>query len=135
MTLADRAALALALLAGGCAVAESLSREMPLIACFSALAALVLAGAQLLCGRRRRAGARLWLQRHEDGRLEVRAGPGPAVAATLGPGTRMVGPSVFLDLRYGGHGYRRWLTPFDVPAADLRRWSVVLPSSGRAACS
>ena len=52
---------------------------------------------------------------------------------------RALGPSVFLEFDHLVDGRRtrcrRWLTPLDVPASVLRRWAVVLPSSGRAARS
>ncbi len=107
------------------------------------LAMLVLAGAALGCGlhlvRRRsvRHGA-MWLRLGTDGALYLLAGDAPAAMATLGPGTRRLGPSVFLDLRVASAGgcrrVCRWLTPFDVAAADLRRWIVVLPHCRGVAC-
>ena len=71
----------------------------------------------------------LWL--HTTGQAPCRM--------TLGVGTRLLGPSVFLDLfaasNPAGKPLRTWLTPLDVPTQAIRRWSVVLPHSGRAACS
>ena len=67
----------------------------------------------------------LWLQT---------AGQAPS-RATLSVGTRLLGPSVFLDLSAesnpAGKRFRAWLTPLDVPLQAIRRWSVVLPRSGR----
>jgi len=107
------------------------------------LAMLVLGGAALGGGlhliRRRsvRPGA-MWLRLGTDGALYLLAGDAPALVATLGPGTRRLGPSVFLDLRVASAGgcrrVRRWLTPFDVAAADLRCWTVVLPHCRGVAC-
>jgi hypothetical protein len=58
---------------------------------------------------------------------------------TVSVGTRLLGPSVFLDLlaasNPAGKPLRAWLTPLDVPAQAIRRWSVLLPRAGRAACS
>jgi hypothetical protein len=58
---------------------------------------------------------------------------------TVSVGTRLLGPSVFLDLlaasNPAGKPLRIWLTPLDVPIQAIRRWSVILPRSGRAACS
>jgi hypothetical protein len=107
------------------------------------LAMLVLAGTFLACGLHlaRRRSARpeaLRLRLGTDGALYLQAGNAPAAVATLGPGTRRLGPSVFLDLRVASAGgcrrVRCWLTPFDVAAADLRRWAVVLPHCGGVAC-
>ena len=65
--------------------------------------------------------------------------PVPPAVMTIGVGTRLVGPSVFLDLLAAsipaGKPLRTWLTPLDVPTQAIRRWSVVLPHSGRVACS
>ncbi len=67
----------------------------------------------------------LWL--HEEGRAPCRM--------AIGVGTRLVGPSVFLDLGVASNRsakrLRTWLTPFDVPTQAIRRWSVLLPRSGR----
>lgn len=74
-----------------------------------------------------RADGSLWL--HSAGQVQCRS--------TVGVGTRLLGPSVFLDLVVdstpAGERYRAWLTPFDVPSPAIRRWSVVLPRCGRAA--
>ena len=72
-----------------------------------------------------------------DGSLWLHtAGQAPG-RATVGFGTRLLGPSVFLDLvvdsNPAGERLRTWLTPFDVPSLAIRRWSVVLPRCGRAA--
>ena len=69
----------------------------------------------------------LWL--HTAGQVPCRS--------TLGVGTRLLGPSVFLDLvvasNPAGERFRTWLTPFDVPSVAIRRCSVILPRCGRAA--
>ena len=57
----------------------------------------------------------------------------------IGSGTRLIGPSVFLDLGVASNPsarrLRTWLTPLDVPAGAIRRWSVLLPHSGGVAGS
>jgi hypothetical protein len=107
------------------------------------LAMLVLAGTALGYGLHivRRRSARpgtMWLRLGTDGALYLQAGDAPAAVATLGPGTRRLGPSVFLDLRVASAGgcrrVCRWLTPCDVAAADLRRWTVALPHCRGVAC-
>ncbi len=69
----------------------------------------------------------LWL--HREGHAPCRM--------AIGVGTRLVGPSVFLDLGVASNRsakrLRTWLTPFDVPTQAIRRWSVLLPRSGRVA--
>jgi hypothetical protein len=77
---------------------------------------------------------RLRLSLGTDGVLSLQAGGSPAEVAALGPGSRRLGPSVFLDLRVASAGGSRrvcrWLTPLDVAAADLRRLTVALPLCG-----
>ncbi len=56
-----------------------------------------------------------------DGSLWLhRAGQAPC-RTTIGVGTRLLGPSVFLDLladsNPAGDRFRTWLTPLDVPTA------------------
>ena len=74
-----------------------------------------------------------------DGSLWLLTAGRDPCRTTIGVGTRTLGPSVFLDLQVestpAGERFRTWLTPFDVPAAAIRRWTVVLPRSGRLACS
>ena len=74
-----------------------------------------------------------------DGSLWLHTAGQAPCRATLGLGTRLVGPSVFLDLladsNPAGKRFRTWLTPFDVPSQAIRRWSVVLPRCGRVAGS
>lgn len=70
-----------------------------------------------------------------DGSLWLHAAGQAPCRATVGGGTRLIGPSVFLDLlaasNPAGKRYRAWLTPMDVPTQAIRRWSVALPRSGR----
>jgi len=76
-----------------------------------------------------RADGSLWL---------LTAGQAPC-RMVVGVGTRLLGPSVFLDLlaasNLAGKPLRTWLTPLDVPTQAIRRWSVLLPRSGRVAGS
>jgi hypothetical protein len=77
------------------------------------------------------------LEARPDGSIWLhQAGVGP-VALAVGRGTRLLGPSVFLDLRVGGTErpgrVQCWITPFDVPEHVMRQWSVVLLCDGRLA--
>jgi hypothetical protein len=107
-------------------------------------AATALAGglvlARLLSGWRsaRRTPVRC-LEARPDGSIWLRAtGAAEPFAVTVERGTRLLGPSVFLDLRVA---YARapgrlqcWITPLDAPGRVMRQWSVVLPLCGRVAC-
>ena len=88
--------------------------------------------------RSRRQSARRLVACADGSLWLLRAGQVPC-RATIGVGTRLIGPSVFLDLLVdsnpAGDRFRTWLTPLDVPSATIRRWRVVLPRSGRLACS
>lgn len=72
---------------------------------------------------------------YADGSLWLHTAGHAPCHATVGGGTRLIGPSVFLDLladsNLAGKRYRAWLTPLDVPTQAIRRWCVVLPRSGR----
>jgi hypothetical protein len=84
--------------------------------------------------RRRRQPARR-LVACADGSLWLHMAGQARCRATIGVGTRLLGPSVFLDLladsNPAGKRFRTWLTPLDVPTEAIRRWSVVLPRCGR----
>ncbi len=74
-----------------------------------------------------------------DGSLWLhRAGQVPS-RVTIGGGTRLIGPSVFLDLlavsNPARERFRAWLTPLDVPSQAIRQWGVLLPRCGRSAGS
>jgi len=102
---------------------------------------LLLAGGSILAAQ-----ARSWMRSTRqpsrrlvacaDGSLWLHTAGQVPCRSTLGVGTRLLGPSVFLDLvvdsNPAGERFRTWLTPFDVPPLALRRWSVVLPRCGRA---
>jgi hypothetical protein len=74
-----------------------------------------------------------------DGSLWLHAEGSAPCRMAIGIGTRLVGPSVFLDLGVASNPaakrIRTWLTPADVPTQAIRRWSVVLPLAGRVAGS
>ena len=103
---------------------------------------LLLAGSSILVAltrswmRSRRQPARRLVAR-ADGSLWLHTAGQAPCRSTLGVGTRLLGPSVFLDLvvdsNRAGERFRTWLTPFDVPSPAIRRWSVVMPRCGRAA--
>lgn len=134
VTVADRIAAALVLLAGLFA-AWAFGRQGAAGPAVLALgAAFAAAAQQAISWTRSNRQATLRLERLADGRLQVRRGASTPVPASIGAQTRLLGPSVFLDLTFatGGHGERcrRWITPFDAPAQALRRWTVLLPSAG-----
>jgi hypothetical protein len=133
VTLAERLARVLVPLAGAYASWTLLAQGHGIAA------ALVMSGATVAfvvdaLADRRSGQQRGRLRLGADGVLHLQAGGSPEATAELGPGTRRLGPSVFLDLRVTSAGGRRrmflWLTPFDVTAADLRRWTVALPLCG-----
>ena len=138
VTVADCVGAALVVAAGAYGVAVFAGQGFPMLALAVGCASLVVAARQVLIWTRSRRRSVWRLELCPDGSLQVCVHGGP-VAATLGPRTRRLGPSVVLDLQFtlGGERshYQSWLTPLDVPAHVLRRWTVVLPFSGRAACS
>jgi hypothetical protein len=78
-----------------------------------------------------------WLECTPDGALQLcQAGLEP-LRVRLGPSTRLLGASLFVEVRYGhtagAERTRCWLTPFDLPREVLRRWSIVLLARGRVA--
>ena len=79
------------------------------------------------------------LESRPDGSIWLRQTGAAPVAVTVGRGTRLLGPSVFLDLQVAdpqSPGWVRcWMTPFDAPWNVMRQWSVVLPRGGRVACT
>jgi len=56
---------------------------------------------------------------------------GRQVAAALLPGSRVLGPTVVLRLGGGRLARSAWLTPRDLPAAELRRLAVRLMAADR----
>jgi hypothetical protein len=111
-------------------------------ASMTAVLLLVLAGGTMVAAQAR-SWTRSWRQPGRrlvacaDGCLWLHTAGQVPCRATVGVGARLLGPSVFLDLvvdsNRAGERFRTWLTPFDVPAPAIRRWSVVLPRCGRAA--
>jgi hypothetical protein len=137
VTLADRVAAALVVLAGSFAGALLARHGWGTLAWLPPLAGITVAAGQAVCWSQSRRRAGWVLRRGPDATLVVQVAGQGAVRAAIGPRTRILGPSVFIDVHcaVGGvpQAYRRWLTPLDVPAAALRRWSVVLPHAGRVA--
>ena len=140
VTVADRMAVVLVLAAGAFVGSIGYRHGFAGVALSTASLAVGVAVTQwriIWTRSRLRPAARLELL--PDGSLQVRLARRGAAPARLGHRTRQLGPSVFLELHFASGGrrmrYRRWLTAWDVPPVVLRRWSVVLPVCGRAACS
>jgi len=134
VTVADRLAAGLVLLAGlfaAWACARAGAAGLAVLACVTA-GAVALKQAIDWTGSRRQPP--LVIERLPDGRLQVRQGAAMPVPLLIGMRTRLLGPSVFLDLTFASTRQtvrcRRWITPCDVPAQALRRWTVLLPSAG-----
>jgi hypothetical protein len=139
VTAADRFSVALVLLVGAFVAWQCVVHGAWAAAGVAACVALVLVAIQALLWTRSTRRRPCILERAADGGLLWHE-PGRApVAALLGSGTRVLGQSFWLDVRPaapGGFRRRRaWLTRFDLPAVQLRRWTVVLPGSGREAGS
>jgi hypothetical protein len=129
---AAQAVAAALLVTAGAFGAWALQRQGLGEAAVGVLAAGVLAGiVQVHCWWRSRRRPPSRLRRAPDGELWLER-DGTAVVVGMGPATRLMGPSVFLDLRGTDTEarYRHWLTPLDLPPADLRRLTLVLPRSG-----
>ena len=92
---------------------------------------------QALLWRRRSRRPRRWLEYAPDGTLQLREAGGIPPPVQPGAKTRLLGPSVLVDLGSGVSGrenrIRVWLTPLDLPRADLRRLTIVLLASRRVA--
>lgn len=77
------------------------------------------------------------LEARPDGSIWLLEAGAAPVAMAIGRGTRLLGPSVFLDLRVADPRstarLRCWITPLDAPGHVVRQWSVVLPRGGRVA--
>jgi len=106
----------------------------------SAMAALASVGGGLLAvGQtvvrlRTRRGQVRRLEARADGSIWLHGFGRAACPMAAGPGTRLLGPSVFLDLRPVLPGstarLRLWITPLDVPRDALRRLGIVLAGRG-----
>jgi hypothetical protein len=134
VTVADRVAGGLVLVAGlfaGWACARAGATGWAVASCAVAGA---IAASQAMYWTRSRRRPPLVLERRADGLLQVRQGTEPPVPVSVGAQTRFLGPSVYLDFTFASGRKtvrcRRWLTPFDVPAPVLRRWTVLLPGTG-----
>jgi hypothetical protein len=139
VTVAERAACLLTLAAGAFAAALCAKAGQAGLALSCVVVALAAAVAQVRGWTQSRSGAATVLESDPLGNLQLRFDRLAPVAVTLGPSTRILGPSVFLDLHFVIAGrrrrHRRWLLQYDVPADVLRRWTVFLPRCGRVACS
>lgn len=97
--------------------------------------------ASLLNGwRRARHSPARHLEARPDGSIWLReTGVAEAFAVAVERGTRLLGPSIFLDLRVsyaqGPGRLQCWITPLDAPGQIMRQWSFVLPLCGRVACT
>jgi hypothetical protein len=138
-TTADR--LAGCVLLGACALAVLCGATQHTAGLALAAASVALTAMQAaLWTRSSRAPRPLHLECSVEGGLWLGLSDGSRAVATLGTGTRILGDTLYVDLRYSIDGgrprrWRSWLTALDVDAHDLRRWTVVLPASGRAASS
>ena len=134
MTVADRAAAVLVLLAGAFAAWACVRAGSAGLAAAAGTASVVTATSQAFFWTRSRSRPRLVLERLGDGRLQARRGDVRPVPLSIGARSRLLGPSVFLDVTFASGSKtvrcRRWITPCDVPAQALRRWTVLLPSAG-----
>ena len=68
----------------------------------------------------------VWLR---DGAWRLEFRDGTTVAASLGPGTRMLGRSLVLHWCFDEGSLKRWLTPWDVDDSQLRAVAVRLASA------
>lgn len=140
LTAADRAGGVLVLLAVAFVLWACLRLETgtgaALLAALAGLAALACLGWDW--GRARRVPGRR-LEARPDGSIWLRQGGEGPYPVTVGGGTRLLGPSVFLDLQVayppGPRRLQAWITPLDAPGHVRRQWSVLLPRCGRAACT
>jgi hypothetical protein len=137
VTIADRVSSMLVAMAAafGACVAWRQGMTGVALSCGGMGGALV--AARQLLWRRDRRGPDRWLECTPDGALNLcRTGQEP-MRVRLGPSTRLLGASLFVEVRHGhAAGAKRtrcWLTPLDLPREVLRRWSIVLLARGRVA--
>lgn len=124
---ADRAAAGLAV---GCAlVIEVVASRYPEPRPWLGAAVLGLLAAWLWYRRRRVAGV-AGLSIGADGRWYTLFDDGSALPSELLRGTRLLGASVALRWRAGQRVRHAWLTPWDVPAGQLREISIRLRAAG-----
>jgi len=124
---ADRVAAGLAVC---CAlVIEVVASRYPEPQAWLGVAVLALLAAWLWYQRNRAAGV-TGLAVMPDGRWLTLFGDGSQLPSEVLRGTRLLGRSVALHWRAGRRVRRAWLTPWDVPAGQLRELSVRLLASG-----
>jgi len=120
---ADRVAAGLAV---GCAlVIEVVASRYPEPRPGLGVAALGLLAAWLWYRRRGAAGV-AGIAIDGEGRWQTLLADGRALPSEVLPGTRLLGPTVALRWRAGTVVRHVWLTPWDVPAGQLRELSVRL---------
>jgi hypothetical protein len=121
--LADRLA---ACLAAGCALTiEVVASRYPDPRPWLGVAALALFACWLWY-RRRGASGMAGLVIGPDGRLQTLLADGSLLPSEVLPGTRLLGRTVALRWRAGTGVRHAWLTPWDVPAGQLRELAVRL---------
>jgi hypothetical protein len=119
--LADRIAAGLAV---GCAlVIEAVAARYPEPQAGLGVAALVLLAAWTWHGRRRARGL-AGLSIDADGHWHTLYSDGRVVPSRVLPGTRLLGSTVALRWQAAGEVRSAWLTPWDVPAGQLRELTV-----------
>ena len=124
--LADRLALLLGV-AAGLALEVALSRYPGAPTGLGLLAAISVVSWQLMLRRRRP----LAVEFAAPG-CALRFGDGQRVPCRVGPGTRVLGPTVVLHWVSPGRSEALWLTPADLPREALRSLAVWLVARGRA---
>ncbi len=135
LTVADRSAGVMLVLATGFAAWACARQGEALgavLACAVGGLLIVIQAVSWARARRRPAGR---IEALADGSLWLHvAGQAPCRLAAA-PGTRLIGPSAFLDLHATTPGaaapLRCWVTPLDAPRDSLRRLGVVLAGSGQ----
>jgi hypothetical protein len=136
VTAADRAASMLVGLAAGFGAYAALRQGWNAGAAAVCAAELVVIVIQVLHWNRSRRSPRRWLETAPGGAITLRHAGGPALPAHLRPATRILGPSVYIDIDCGVSAVyprtRCWITPLDVPRDMLRRWSIVLLAAEQA---
>jgi hypothetical protein len=139
LTVADRAAGVMLVLATGFVTWACARQGEAAAAVFASAVGGLLFVIQAVSWARSRRSPADRIEALADGSLWLHTlKPAPCRMAA-GPGTRLIGPSVFLDLYATTPGaaplLRCWITPLDAPRDSLRRLGVVLAGSGRVAGS
>ena len=136
LTVADRSAGVMLVLATGFATwacARQGQAAGAVLACAVGGLLFAIQAASWARSRRRPPGR---LEALADGSLWLHRAGLPPCRMAAAPGTRLIGPSVFLDLHATVPGavapLRCWITPLDAPRDTLRRLGVALAGAGRA---